>query len=98
MSFDEIMNSMYKMNLIEWAKTIPPDHRIIVLMLAWCMSECDTRKVYDSLFGRIETNYSLKDDYEKSCRDLGVDPEVLAAPLLAIVIKFGKVLEAKERS
>jgi hypothetical protein len=98
MSFDEIMNSVNKMNLIEWAKTIPPEHRIIVLILAWCIYECDKRKVYDSLLGRLDTNYSAKDDYEKSCRDLGVDPEVLSAPLLAIVIKFAKVLEAKERS
>jgi hypothetical protein len=98
MSFDEIMNSVNSMNLIEWAKTIPCEHRIIVLMLAWCIYECNKRRVYDSLLGRIDVNYSPKDDYEKSCRDLGVDPEVLAAPLLAIVMKFGKVLEAKERS
>lgn len=99
MSFDSIMAEVGKMDLIQWARTIPPEHRVIVLMMSWVLFQCSEREVYASLFGDVGVDpVSQKEDFEKSCRDLGIDPAVLSAPLLAIVKKFGKVLEAKDRS
>lgn len=99
MSFDNIMAEVSKMDLIEWARTIPPEHRVIILMMSWVLFQFSERRVYDSLFGDVGVDADAqKEDFEKSSRDLGIDPKVLSAPLLAIVRKFGKVLEAKDRS
>lgn len=99
MSFDNIMAEVNKIDLIEWARTIPPEHRVIVLMMSWVLFQCSERHVYDSLFGDVGVDaIAQKEDFEKSCRDLGIDPKVLSAPLLAIVRKFGKALESKDRN
>lgn len=99
MSLDKIKETLEELDLVSWARTIPPEHRIILLIVAWSMMEIADRKIYDSLVGELGVDTEDKIfGYFETCEQLGVDAQVLAAALNAIVLKFGKQLQIKDRS